>query len=66
MPKRKKTKKLINPNVGAIDAPRNPYASHPLMKKGGVHQKSNKANRAKFRRETRQQSLDWEVTFFIF
>lgn len=42
-------------------APRNPLTQHPLMRKGGIHQKSNSAKRAADRRETRRQSRDWSV-----
>jgi hypothetical protein len=38
--------------------PRNPYADHPLMRKGGVHQKSTSALRAKARRELKQLTRD--------
>lgn len=37
---------------------RNPHAMNPLMRKGGVHQKSNKAQRAAAKRETRALSRD--------
>jgi hypothetical protein len=41
-------------------APRNPYANHPKMRKGGaVHQKSTSALRTATRRETKRQSRDW-------
>ncbi len=38
--------------------PRNPYADHPLMGKGGVHQKSKSALRAAARRELKQLTRD--------
>ena len=41
--------------------PRNPFYQHPLMRKGAVHQKSNKAlrnqNKRSLRREWSEQSL---------
>ena len=40
-------------------APRNPYANHPLMRKGGVHEKSKSALRAETRRETKRLARDW-------
>lgn len=33
---------------------RNPFAFHPLMRKGGVHEKSKKAARQRARHETRR------------
>ena len=45
--------------VSVQNTPRNPFANHPMMKKGGVHQKSKSAERAKARRETRKQARDW-------
>lgn len=41
------------------NAPRNPFAHHPLMRKGGVHQKSKSAQRAETRRETKRLARDW-------
>ena len=37
---------------------RNPLARHPLMSKGGVHEKPRKAERGQMKREIRQQ---WPV-----
>lgn len=42
-----------------LKAPRNSFAISPLMKKGGVHQKSKSAERSKIRRETKKQARDW-------
>ncbi|WP_196140765.1 hypothetical protein [Aliikangiella sp. G2MR2-5] len=39
--------------------PRNPFSDHPLMRKGGVHQKSKSAERSKARRETKRLARDW-------
>ena len=55
MPKRRKRSRSGTNTV----APRNPLIQHPLMRKGGVHKKSNSAKRAADRRETRRQSRDW-------
>ena len=55
MPKRRKN----NHSNSVTVAPRNPFSQHPLMRRGGVHQKSNSAKRAADRRETRRQSRDW-------
>lgn len=41
-----------------VQKPRNPYADHPLMRKGGVHQKSKSALRAAARRELKQLTRD--------
>ena len=38
---------------------RNGHAFHPIMRKGGVHQKSESAKRSATRRATRQQAREW-------
>jgi len=57
MPKHKKNKATTI--VVPPSTPRNPYAQHPLMRKGGVHQKSKSAIRTQARREVRKMSRDW-------
>ncbi len=37
----------------------NPYACHPMLKKGGCHEKSKGAKRAAAKRETRQTAKEW-------
>ena len=37
---------------------RNFHACHPIMRKGGPHEKSKSAKRAKAKRETRQKVSD--------
>ena len=39
---------------------RNPYHDHPMMKKGGVHQKTNKAKRHLLKMEDQR---DYKKTF---
>jgi hypothetical protein len=39
--------------------PRNPYALHPLMKKGAVHQKGKTANRRISRQQIEQDIDSW-------
>ena len=39
--------------------PRNFHACHPIMKKGGVHEKSKGALRAAAKRETRRKTGEW-------
>ena len=39
--------------------PRNFHACHPIMRKGGVHEKTKGAQRAAARRETRQKASEW-------
>jgi len=63
MPKRKKRSTPNNADVNRIIAPRNPYANHPLMRKGGAHEPSKKAKRASVRRETKQLVRDWQSFF---
>lgn len=38
---------------------RNLHACHPIMKKGGVHEKSKGAKRAAAKRETREKASEW-------
>jgi len=60
-----KSKKKRNRQVNTIAvAPRNPYTNHPLMRKGGVHQKSKSAERSQTRREVKQMARDWSKIFF--
>lgn len=41
--------------------PRNFHACHPIMRKGGVHEKSKSAIRAASKRETRRKTSEWLV-----
>ena len=59
MPKRQKT----NNGQSVTVIPRNAIALNPLMRRGGVHRKSNSAKRAADRREIRRQSRDWSSFF---
>ncbi len=38
---------------------RNFHACHPIMRKGGVHEKSSSAKRAAAKRETRRKAKEW-------
>lgn len=38
---------------------RNLHACHPIMKKGGVHEKSRGAKRAASKKETRRKKEEW-------
>ncbi|MDH5432830.1 MAG: hypothetical protein OEY19_02715 [Gammaproteobacteria bacterium] len=60
-----KSKKRVRQKSNSVvsQAPRNPFAHHPLMSKGGVHQKSQSSLRSKARRETRQLARDWASSF---
>jgi hypothetical protein len=65
MPKRRKHRTPANNgSVQQVSAPRNPFADHPLMRKGGVHEKSKKTLRASIRRETKQLVRDYIVFLF--
>ena len=57
--KRKSKTKRTNTAPIIVTPPRNPYANHPLMRKGGVHQKSKKSLRANARRDTKKIVRDW-------
>ncbi|MEN0037123.1 MAG: hypothetical protein AAGC78_08645 [Cellvibrio sp.] len=38
---------------------RNGHAFHPIMRKGGVHEKTNKAKRKSERQDTDRKVKDW-------
>lgn len=38
---------------------RNGHAFHPIMRKGGVHEKSNKAKRAAAKQQTNRKVQEW-------
>lgn len=38
---------------------RNGHACHPIMRKGGVHEKSRGSKRAADKRETRRKAREW-------
>ncbi len=38
---------------------RNLHACHPIMRKGGVHEKSKSAKRAAAKHETRRKTTEW-------
>ncbi len=38
---------------------RNGHAFHPIMRKGGVHEKSNKAKRAAAKQQTNRKIHEW-------
>ena len=63
MAKRKRHTPNAENTLRSRSAPRNPYVSHPLMRKGGVHEKPKKAQRASARRETKQLVRDWQSAF---
>ena len=44
---------------------RNFHACHPIMGKGGVHERSKGAKRAAAKRETRRKASEWLGRFFI-
>ncbi len=46
-------------------ARRNPHACHPIMRKGGVHEKSKGAKRAEAKRDTRRKASAWLGHSFI-
>lgn len=39
--------------------PRNFHACHPIMKKGGAHEKTKGAKRAAAKHETRRKACEW-------
>ena len=56
----------VNKNTKThTNAPRNPYAKHPLMSKGGVHKKSKSAIRAATRRETKRLARDGYLSTIV-
>lgn len=62
MAKRKK-KSRSRAAIQLQTAPRNSVAQHPLMRKGGVHEKSKSAQRSAARRETQRLARDWGAHF---
>lgn len=63
MAKKKRSKARANSReiggtTSQIVVPRNPLVNHPLMRKGGIHQKSKSALRSTVRRETKQLVRD--------
>ncbi|HKK05099.1 MAG TPA: hypothetical protein VKA50_04555 [Gammaproteobacteria bacterium] len=42
-----------------MPAPRNRYARHPLMRKGGVHQRSRGGQRSRDKRLLREERAAW-------
>ena len=66
MPRRKKKVKTVPVGVNTIQVILlNPYSNHPLMRKGGVHQKSKSAERFQTRRETKRLARDWSSSEII-
>ncbi|AJQ92346.1 hypothetical protein [Gynuella sunshinyii] len=44
---------------------RNVYAIDPIMRKGGVHEKSTKAKRQKDRMKLQKEAANWQPYFFV-
>ena len=61
----KPTERVAPGNLGPIKlAPRklerrNGHAFHPIMRKGGPHEKSKKAKRAAAKRDTQRKASEW-------
>lgn len=47
------------PNPGRKQQRRNGHAFHPIMSKGGAHEKSNKAKRKAARQQTNLRVREW-------
>ena len=45
---------------------RNGHAFHPIMKKGGVHEKSEKAKRATAKLQTTKKGKEWQDPSSLF
>ncbi len=45
---------------------RNLHACHPIMRKGGVHEKSKSAKRAAAKHETRRKTNEWLSRSFLY
>ena len=63
--KKKRRSQLTTIATTQTVAPRNPFSHHPLMRKGGVHEKTKSAQRAETRRETKKLARDWSFCFRI-
>ncbi|SBS25741.1 hypothetical protein MSP8887_00252 [Marinomonas spartinae] len=44
---------------------RNPYAFDPIMRKGGVHEKTNKAKRRKHKLQMQKEAANWQPYLFL-
>ncbi|WP_428244028.1 hypothetical protein [Gynuella sp.] len=44
---------------------RNIYAIDPIMRKGGIHEKSTKAKRQKDRVKLQKEAANWQPLFFV-
>ena len=44
----------------------NPIAQNPLLRKGGVHEKSNSAKRQSAKRDLQQRVRAWRNLFMVF
>lgn len=44
---------------------RNPYAFDPIMRKGGVHEKTNKAKRRKHKLQMQKEAANWQPYSFL-
>ena len=51
--------------IGNTNVPRNPVARSPILRRGGVHQRSRTAERQQARAQTRELAEDWreEIEF---
>lgn len=61
--RKKKNRSRATPQLQTT--PRNLVAQHPLMRKGGVHEKSKSAQRSAARRETQRLARDWGARFTL-
>ncbi len=59
--KKRRANSLITIATTHTVAPRNPFSNHPLMRKGGAHEKTKSAQRAQTRRETKKLARDWSL-----
>lgn len=44
---------------------RNPYAFDPIMRKGGVHEKTTKAKRRKHKLQMQKEAANWQPYLFL-
>ncbi len=49
-----------------LNKPRNHHAYHPIMRKGGIHEKTQKAKRKQQRQNLKRQLTDLTCRFFLF
>ncbi|VUD67598.1 hypothetical protein TDB9533_03873 [Thalassocella blandensis] len=59
------TGKPVKPGIPKKLERRNGHAFHPIMRKGGPHEKTKKAKRAAAKRDTQRKASEWLSRSFL-